>query len=77
MIFIQHNCIILKLAEDATTTANLSEKCLTFIDLNGQLTCNPDNIQSLLKNVDAEYFITFFYQIQRKIKTKNLFLNKN
>lgn len=42
----------MKLAEEALITGNVETKCLTFVDINGQVTCDIDKITSLIKSAD-------------------------
>jgi hypothetical protein len=42
-----------KLAEEALAAAGqAAAKCLNFVDINGQVTCDVDKIPDLIKNAD-------------------------
>lgn len=42
-----------KLAEEALINGKSESKCLTFVDVNGQVTCDIDKIVSLIDGADT------------------------
>lgn len=64
------------MAEDARSNTKVNNECLTFVDVHGQLSCNIDQIQSLITSADLSkkpftYHFDKHYEFSFKQESSN------